>query len=242
MSRLGLVVIAGGCALVAACTGSAALTAPIQPTAPLGLLAHQAALNRGSMTAATLDVDGGATSVHITTANLTGKLLTVVTSPVASQRPILAAAPGGVVTLRFASAGAGGGSSVVDVVLDRSVTWRLDLAGGATTEVVDMRGGHVALIDLSAGASNETIDLPASAGTQVVRELGGASNLTVTLPKVVATQVDVHGGASSVVIGTATHTGVGGNHSFVDPRYPTAADRLELDLQGGVSHVHVRRS
>jgi hypothetical protein len=196
------------------------------------------------MTAATLNVDGGATSVHVTTADLSGKLLSVVTSPASSQRPILAAAPGGVVTLRFVSAGAGaaGGASVVDVVLDRSVTWRLDLAGGATSEAVDMRGGRVALIDLSAGASSESIDLPASAGTQVVRELGGASALTVTLPRSVATRVDVHGGASSVVIGTARHTGVGGNQSFVDPRYRTAADRLELDLQGGVSQVQVRKS
>jgi hypothetical protein len=242
MNRFGVVVASaaiGSCTLIAGCGGSPSLPGPTASSA--GLL-HQAALDRGSATAATLTIDGGATTVHITVGNVVGKLLTVVTPLGSGQRPILTAGPGGTVDLRFASAGAGGGPAAVDVVLARSVLWRLDLDGGATAESVDMRGGRVALVDFAAGASRESIDLPAGSGTQVVREVGGTSQLTVDVPSTVAARVDVHGGASSVELGTTTHTGIGGNQTFLDPGYATARDRLELDLQGGVSSVRVRKS
>jgi hypothetical protein len=234
MKRLGLALSLGCAALAVGCSDSIAVSPP-------AVSLHQASLNRGSTRSATLDVAGGATSVHIIAANLSGKLLSVATSPVSGQRPVLTVAPGGVVNVQFASVGPGAATSVVDVVLDRSVVWRIDLDGGATTETVDMTGARLASLDLSAGASVENLTLPPTSGTQVVREEGGASSLTVTMPRAAAARVDVHGGASSLTIGTATHTGIGGDQSFVDPTYSTAADRLDLELQGGVSRVKVNR-
>lgn len=234
MNRLGMALSLGCAALVVGCSDSVAVTPP-------QVVLHQASLNRGSTRVATLDIAGGATSVHIIAADLAGKLLSVTTAPVSGQRPVLTTAPGGVVNVQFASSGGGAARSAVDVVLDRSVVWRIDLAGGATTETVDMSGGHLAGVDLSAGASVENLTLPAVSGTQLVREQGGVSRLTVTMPRGAAARVDVHGGASSLTIGGTTHTGIGGERSFVDPAYPTAADRVDLELQGGVSQVRVIR-
>jgi hypothetical protein len=237
MKRLNVLVLVGSFwVLLAGCGGSSHLGGPAAP------IVHQAALDRGSVATATLDVASGAMAVHITVADLPGKLLAVTTPPRSGEEPLLATGSGGVVNLRLAAATPAGGPSLVDVVLDRSVLWRIDLGGGATDETVDMRGGHVGLIELAGGATNETIELPAAAGTEVVRELGGASNVTVAVPTTVATRVDVHGGAGSVLIGSITHTGIGGDQSFQDPAYSTAADRLDLDLRGGVSRVQVKKS
>ncbi|HEX3825459.1 MAG TPA: hypothetical protein VHV79_13455 [Mycobacteriales bacterium] len=234
MNRLGAALALGCAALVVGCSD------PVAVNPPPALL-HQASLNRGSTHVATLDVAGGANSVRITAADLPGKLVSVTTSPASGQRPVLTAVPGGIVNVQFASVGPGAASSVVDVVLDRSVVWRIDLAGGATSETVDMTGARLASLDLSAGASVENLTLPATSGTQVVREEGGASKLTVTMPSAAAARVDVHGGAGSLTIGRTTHTGIGGDQSFVDPTYSTAKDRLDLELQGGVSRVKLSR-
>jgi hypothetical protein len=158
----------------------------------------------------------------------------------------LALSSTGVATLQLTSTStstsSGGGPSLVDVVLDNSVAWTINLDGGATDETIDMRGGDVTLVSLVAGVTRATVDLPARSGTQVVHEVGGASELTVDAPTTVATRVDVSGGASTVQIGSVTHTGVGGNQIFTDPRYAAAHQRLDVELQGGVSSVQIGRT
>jgi hypothetical protein len=151
----------------------------------------------------------------------------------------LALSSAGIATLQLTSAGSGGGPSLVDVVLDNSVAWTINLDGGATDEDIDMRGGQVEEVNLAAGVTRATVNLPARSGTQVVREVGGASELTVDAPAAVAARVEVSGGAGTVQIGAVTHTGVGGSRVFTDPGYATAHQRLDVELQGGVSSVQI---
>lgn len=68
--------------------------------------------------------------------------------------------PDGSLHLQLVSSGAYTGASGLDVRLSTAVTWTIRLVGGATDEHVDMRGGHVALVDLAAGASRVTVDVP----------------------------------------------------------------------------------
>jgi hypothetical protein len=204
--------------------------------------AHLASVAAGSLRAATLDVSSGVTELTISMGALRGQLATVATPSTSGQRPALLLSHSGVADLQLVSTGAAGGPSAVDVRLDPGVLWTIELDGGASVETVDLRGGRVALVDLAAGVTRATIDLPAGTGTQTVREVGGASDLTVAVPAATAASVDVGGGAATVRIGAQTHSGVGGNQTFTDPGYATAADRLDLELQGGVSSVDVRRS
>ena len=205
------------------------------PTTP-----HLSALNRGALRAATLDVVSGTTKVDIRVADLAGKLLVATTPAASTQVPVLGLSSPDVVTLQLGSSGAGSGVSAVAVVLDASVRWTIDLDGGAREEVVDMRGGHLVLLDLGAGTTCATVTLPARRGTQLVRESGGASELTVTAPPSVSRRVTVSGGAGSVRIGSVTHTGVGSARTFVDVGYLRAPQRLDVELQGGVSAVRIR--
>jgi hypothetical protein len=235
MSRVGAVVILVVTALVAACDGSSPQTGPVS-----GAAIHAASLGGGSRRVATLDVESGATSVEVSVANLSGKLVTASTPPTSSQQPSLVLSAEGTADLQLTSAGVAGGPSIVDVVLSSTVVWTINLNGGATDESVDMRGGRLAVLDLSAGTTRATINLPGRTGTQLVREVGGASQLTVTTSRSVSALVHVGGGAGSVTVGTVTHAGVGGDQTFADPGYGAASQRLDVDLQGGVSSVVVQ--
>jgi hypothetical protein len=202
---------------------------------------HVASLNRGSLDAATLDIASGATSVDMLASASTDQLVTAQTPATSSQRPTLALTPDHVAHLQLASSGAQGGPSVVTVALNPSVVWTIDLDGGATEERVNMSGGKLAAINLGAGTSRAVLTLPITHSAQLIRESGGASDLTVLVPKAAATKVECHGGAGSATIFGATHSGVAGGEVFTDPGYASASDRVDLELQGGVSSLVVRR-
>jgi hypothetical protein len=242
--RTGLAAIVLG-GLLAGCSGSSGLpllpaTPGLAPSGSIGVASsHVAAIDRDSLRRATVAVASGATNVNVTVAKLSGKLLTAATPITSSQEPAVALSPDGVATVQLASPGGGGGISEIDVVLDSSVLWTIELAGGATEENVNMRGGRLALLDLAAGTSGANVILPARNGTQVVREVGGASELTVSTPRSVSSRVQVSGGAGSVQIGAVTHTGVGGSRTFAEPGYLSAPQRLDVELVGGVSRVRV---
>jgi hypothetical protein len=225
-------------AVVAACSST-----PSIPTS-LGVpsTAHLAALSRGGASSATLELASGATSVDIVATASTSQLVAAATPATSSQRPTLALSTDHVVQLQLASSGSGRGPSVLSVELNPAVVWTIDLDGGATVERVDMSQGQVAMIALGAGTSRAVLNMPPARSTQVIRETGGVSDLTVAVPEAAATKVTVDGGASSATILGTAHTGVSGGTVYTDPAYPMASDRVNVELQGGVSSFLLRRS
>jgi hypothetical protein len=221
---------------VLGCSSSPSVPAPITAVGPI----HGVALNRGLLRTATLDLASGATSVEIRTANLSGKLATASTPPTSPQSPRFVLT-GRVAHLQLTSSGSAGGPSLVTVDLNSSVIWTIVLDGGATEDHLDLRGGKADRVDFVGGVTSATVNLPARTGTQLVQEVGGASKLTVTVPRSVATRVTVGGGASTVKVGRITTTGVAAGQTLVDPGYATAAERLNLELTGGVSSVTVHK-
>jgi hypothetical protein len=205
-----------------------------------GVPAHRVAVGRGSTTAATLDVESGATSVDVAVGSPISALLTATTPAGSGQVPALVTGTDHSVDLQLRSIG-GGGPLVVQVTLSPLVVWTINLDGGATVERVDLRGGHLAAINLGAGVSRADVYLPPQRGTQNLRETGGVSALTVTVPATVAVKVRAGGGAGSVQLNGTTHSGVSGGSTFSDPGFATAPARAYLDLSGGVSAVVVRR-
>jgi hypothetical protein len=230
--------------IIVACVataGACSSTPSVPSSRVIPTTAHAVTLSRGSLSSATLEIASGATSVDVLAAAGSNLLVSARTPTTSSQRPTLALSPDHVADLQLASSDGGGGPSVVTVLLNPSVVWTIDLDGGATAERVDMSHGQLAAIDLGAGASRAVLTLPTAHSTQVIRETGGVSDLTVVLPAAAATKVAVHGGAGTATIIGHTHSGVAGGETFTDPSYPDASDRVDLDLQGGVSSLVVRR-
>jgi hypothetical protein len=246
--RLRLVALGASGLVAAGCGGQPSLPTPSggpgvssSPSANT-VAAHHAELLRGSLSAASLDLSSGATTVNIRAADLPDQLLTVTTPLTSAQAPAVAFGRPGVADVELRSLGASGGPTVVDVVLARSVRWTVDLDGGATDETIDLRRGLVHLVDLSAGTTRATVELPAQSGTQVVREEGGVSELTIDVPNAVSSRVHVGGGASTVRIGAVTHNGVGGGTTFAEPGFAGAPARLDVDLLGGASRVEIHKT
>jgi hypothetical protein len=241
----GLLFTLGVCALACGCTSSPSLpSAPVvvvsaASTSPTSTTSHAVVLDRGSLHRATLDVTSGTTAVSIKVAALPGQLIAASTPVVSTQVPALALSGDGVATLALSSSGGTGGVAEIDVLIDSSVAWTINLDGGATEEHIDMRGGHLVRLDLAAGTTRATVILPARLGTQIVREVGGASVLTVATPPSVLARVQVGGGAGGVQIGAITHSGVPAGRTLADVGYQQAQQRLDVQLVGGVSRVQI---
>jgi hypothetical protein len=201
---------------------------------------HTATLPVGSIHQAVLDVQSGTSAVRITTADLPGDLLTATTSGDSDLVPSLSTGANNNIALQLSSVGGGGRTPALSVVLSRSVTWSVFLDGGATSERVDLRGVNVDVVDIGAGVSRARITMPRPVGTDLLRLTAGASRLVIGVPRGVATRVAVKGGASSVRIGSVTHTGIGAPVTYDSHGYAGASDRDDLEIESGVSALVVR--
>jgi len=133
------------------------------------------------------------------------------------------------------------GPAVVVVVLSDDVRWSVELAGGATSESVDLTGGPGGDIDFSAGTSRAEAALPAGRGTQRVTMRGGTSQFVVRLAGVAPARVSATGGANSVTVDDKTYTGVSGNAVWTPDNWAAAQDRYDITAAAGVSTMTVTR-
>jgi hypothetical protein len=233
------VAAAASIVLLAGCGGGSGGVATGQGTATG--LNHLVSLPRGSTTTAGLDLESGVTTVDVTTADLHGDLLTAVTPGDAGIVPSLTTEANGLVRVDVPHAAGGHGPATLAVVLDRSVTWSVFLDGSASTERLDLRGASANVVDLGAGVSQARVTLPRPTGTDLLRLTGGASRLVIDVPRGSPTRVHVKGGASTVRIGSATHTGVEASTTYDSEGYVAAPDRIDCEIESGVSALVVRR-
>jgi hypothetical protein len=229
--------------LAVGCGGGGSSLASPAGQSPAGTTtgpAHLVSLPRGTTTAAGMDLESGVSEVDVTTADLHGQLITAITPGDAGIVPSLTSGANGIVRVDVPHAAGGGGPARLVVVLDRSVTWSVFLDGGASTERVDLRGGSADVVDLGAGVSTATVMLPQPTGTDLLRMTGGASRLVIGVPKTSPTRVHLKGGASSVRIGAVRRNGVGGVATYDRHGYAAAANRIDLEIEAGVSTLEVR--
>jgi hypothetical protein len=189
---------------------------------------------------AVLEVKSGTTVLHVSVARLPGTLLRVSTPDHAPVRPELSGAAPVVLSLH----GAGGDSRApyaVNVVLNSSVMWGLDLAGGTQRTTADLRGGKVAGIAVTAGSADLALALPRPEGTLPILLAGGASQCLISVPAGVPARVSAEGGAAQVTLDAQSQTGVAGGTVIASPGWPSATSRLDIDATAGISRLLVSR-
>jgi Domain of unknown function (DUF5668)/Cell wall-active antibiotics response 4TMS YvqF len=131
---------------------------------------------------------------------------------------------------------------------DRPLRWRvgvttgapldLDLQCGAAKVRVDLTGVALRRLKIQTGASDTRVLLPRAAGESFVKAEGGAASLTFEVPAGVAARIK-----SQMVIGSTSvdesrfpKTASG---RWESPDYASAANRVELEVSGGVGSVRV---
>jgi hypothetical protein len=131
--------------------------------------------------------------------------------------------------------------------VDRRLDWTIGLAPdvpldlrfetGASRSVLDLRGLLVRNVELHTGASDTRLIVPDAAGATSIKAETGAASLTVEVPAGVAARIrsKMALGSSRVDESRFARTTDG----WESPDFATAANRVELDLQGGVGSLSV---
>jgi hypothetical protein len=193
---------------------------------------------RGDTNAAELDVDSGATSITLSTADLGSDLYRASTPKGSGIAPAVTHANGHV---RVSTTSNGNGPTDLTVQLAKDVTWGIEVEGGASNLTGDFRAGGVVGVDVNAGDARARFDLAPPIGTLGMRLTGGASSVVVHLHGSAPIRVELDGGAAHATIDGTTHTGAAAGTVFEPQTWPSDASRYELVLTAGVSSLVIDR-
>ena len=228
--------------VISACSGTGPVDGPGSPLAPgrpgsLRQVHPHAVATAMSADAATVDLVSGATTVTVRAAHLGGAdQLRAVTPDGAGVAPVLETG-GGTVSVHLVRTGEPGPSAVT-VLLDRRVRWQVRISGGATSQLLDLRGARLSGVDLAAGAARIELVLPVPDRAVPIRMAGGATEFTLHVPRGVATAVRVDGGAADTDVDGVRRTGLAAGTVLATS---TAADRYDVEATAGVSTLKLVR-
>jgi hypothetical protein len=128
-----------------------------------------------------------------------------------------------------------------EVALNPSIHWAIDVRGGATRLVADLRGLRLGSLRLDGGASRLEVMLPAPSGTVSVLMLGGASNIAIDRPEGVSARLCVEGGVTNLRFDDRRIGGAGGEVDLRSTDYDGATGRYDIAITGGANNVSVER-
>ena len=130
-----------------------------------------------------------------------------------------------------------------------SEEWTLHLTPHIPTEIrvdagaaeidLDLRDLDLQRLEIKAGAADIDVVMPAAAGkTEASIEVGAAS-LRITVPEGVAARIVVDAGLSSIQIDEGRFAQLQGD-VYTSPDFARAANRLDITIEAGASHVEIR--
>lgn len=132
--------------------------------------------------------------------------------------------------------------------LPRRAEWQLRLSPripldltvkvGAADVELDLSELRVRQLHVEAGASSARVRLPATAGRTEAYVKAGAASLELEVPPGVAARIRTNLGLASLSLDERRFPRSGSE--YVSPDYDTAANRLNLTIDGGVSSITVR--
>jgi hypothetical protein len=132
--------------------------------------------------------------------------------------------------------------------LHRESAWTLGLTGevpldltveaGASRTRLDLRDTRAERLEVKTGASETTVMLPRAAGLTRVRAEAGAASLTFIVPAGVAARVHGTVALGSLNVDESRFPRFGNDYESTD--YGSAANRVDLDINGGVGSIRVR--
>jgi hypothetical protein len=124
------------------------------------------------------------------------------------------------------------------IKLSPAIPTELTVQSGASELNLDLSGLLVTRLDVQAGASGINVTLPAAAGHTSAFIKAGAAGVDVRVPEGVGARVSVKGGLSGTDVDGSRFRKVGSDYETAD--YRTAQNRVELQIETGISGVTVR--
>lgn len=177
-------------------------------------------------------------------------LMTYDGPPNLAPQPRYTPVSGGTGQLEYQMAGRGG-PGFLPFMGDRSDATRMDVylnpdvpiasltvQSGATDAHLDLSSLRVNSIDLSVGAAATWVRFPQAAGSTSAHISGGASTITLEIPPGVAAQIRYRGGLSTFNVDQSRFPLVA-EDVYRSPDYATAQNKVDLDLETGVTTIQV---
>jgi LiaI-LiaF-like transmembrane region len=124
-----------------------------------------------------------------------------------------------------------------DVRLTREIPLGLRLSLGACQARLDLSDLRVTDVTLETGAADTSIRFPRAAGMTRARVKAGAAQVTLSVPEGVAARIAATMAIGSLNVDTQRFPPSGGGYASAD--YDTAANKLDLSIEGGVGSVSV---
>jgi len=131
--------------------------------------------------------------------------------------------------------------------LDGRSAWTVGLAPGIPLDLrfdtgaararLDLSGLQPRTVELHTGASETTVRLPRAGGVSAFRAEAGAAQLTVEVPAGVAARIRTRMAIGSTNVDETRFPRSAAGYESAD--FATAANRVDLDLQGGVGSIRV---
>jgi hypothetical protein len=128
---------------------------------------------------------------------------------------------------------------LAEVELNARIPWDIEVRGGASRLVADLRGLRLGAFSVNGGASRLEVVLPAPSGTVVVVILGGASNVAIQRPNGIAARLRVSGGATNMKFDDRRIGASGGELNLKSRNYEVVTDRYDIAVTGGANNLSV---
>jgi hypothetical protein len=123
--------------------------------------------------------------------------------------------------------------------LNQDVPLTLDVDAGASSLDFDLTDLKVTSIKVDMGASTLKMKLPANAGMTVVDIDAGAATVDLSVPQGVGARLRLEQGASTVDVDQSRFVMQSSNF-YQSADYDTAANKVEIKLDGGANTIKVR--
>lgn len=123
------------------------------------------------------------------------------------------------------------------VGLTSEVALDLRVETGAARADLDLHGLRVRRLEIQTGASETRVRLPAAAGMTEVKAEAGAASLTLEIPVGVAARIRSRMALGSTQVDERRFPRSASG--YASPDYDGAANRVDIDVQGGVGSVRI---
>ncbi len=125
-----------------------------------------------------------------------------------------------------------------DVRLNPRIPLALEFETGASRSELDLSQLCVRSLRLQTGASSTEITMPANAGATRAKIESGVASVRVRIPAGVGARIYGQMGLGSLDVDSGRFPRKAGGYESED--YTTAANRIELEVEGGVGSVYIR--
>ena len=122
--------------------------------------------------------------------------------------------------------------------LSGEIPLSIHIQSGANSNELDLRKLKVRELKLETGASSTELWLPEEAGFTHVDIDSGASSIEINVPEGVAADIRIDSGLADISVDRARFPRSNGH--YTSPDYDDAANRIEMDIDTGVSSVTIK--